>query len=110
MSINRETVIWESPDGTYKMGAYAYSYINFDSPDFDEEWDVEYDFDKFNLCLSSSTAQKCIQKYSSIEGNAGIYEVLENLPENKNLINHLEKLFNNYNNTEKIETIMRKQK
>ena len=96
MSVNRETVIWKSPDGFYKMGAYAYTYVNMDSPDFDDEWDVEYNFDRFNFCLIGSSADYCISKYSSLRGNAGMYTVLEDLPEYAEEINRLEVMFQEY--------------
>lgn len=47
MSVNRENVVWQSKDGSWNIGFYAYEEINPDSPDFDYEWDVEYDFSRF---------------------------------------------------------------
>lgn len=38
MSVNRENVIWQSADGTWNRGFYAY-----DTWGEDHEWDVEYD-------------------------------------------------------------------
>ena len=51
MSVNRENVIWQSPDGTWNRGFYAYYNVNEDDPDWDYEWDVEYcdDFDWISL-------------------------------------------------------------
>lgn len=96
MSRNRETVIWKSPNGVYNMGAYDYMYVNTDSPDFDEEWDVEYDFNRFGLCVTGSTVDQCVKKYSSTQGNAGMYTVLEGTPEHADEIKRLEKMFDEY--------------
>jgi hypothetical protein len=96
MSKNRETVIWKSPSGLYKMGAYDYYYVNTDSPDFDDEWDVEYNFDRFEFCVIGPSADYCIKKYSSVRGNAGMYAVLEDLPEYIEEISRLEAMFQEY--------------
>lgn len=48
MSLNRENIIWQSADGTYRRGFYDFTYVGDPSDeDFDHEWDVEY-FNYFN--------------------------------------------------------------
>lgn len=48
MSCNRENVIWENEDGRWSIGFFDYYEVNTDSPNWDYEWDVEYDFSRFN--------------------------------------------------------------
>lgn len=49
MSVNRENVTWQAKDGTWSIGFFDF-YATGDpmSEDWDFEWDVEYDFSKFN--------------------------------------------------------------
>lgn len=49
MSFNRENVIWLSPtDHMWYRGFFAcYPYNDWDNEDYDPEWDVEYDFSRF---------------------------------------------------------------
>lgn len=42
MSKNRENRIWQSPDGTWNRGFFAFVVTG---PD--DEWDVEYDYERF---------------------------------------------------------------
>lgn len=48
MSCNRENVTWVSRDGTWNRGFFEYYSINTDDPDWDYEWDVEYDHSRFD--------------------------------------------------------------
>lgn len=49
MSCNRENISWRSgKDGKWYIGFYNFYYTNEESEDFDFEWDVEYDFTRFN--------------------------------------------------------------
>lgn len=43
MSVNRANVIWPSVDGTWNIGFY-----DFYQTGDDYEWDVEYDYNRFN--------------------------------------------------------------
>lgn len=43
MSLNRENVIWQSPNGTWNRAFYSFYEVNTDDEDFDNEWDVEYE-------------------------------------------------------------------
>lgn len=47
MSVNRENVVWQSKDGSWNRGFFAFEQVNEDSEDFDYEWDVEYDYGHF---------------------------------------------------------------
>ena len=43
MSVNRENVIWQSPDGSWNRGFYEHWNVgDQDDPEWDYEWDVEY--------------------------------------------------------------------
>lgn len=49
MSKNRENVTWESADGTWSIGFFSYTFLgSYSDPNFDDEWNVEYDFSRFN--------------------------------------------------------------
>lgn len=43
MSCNRENETWQSADGTWNRGFYAYYDVGCDREDWDHEWDVEYE-------------------------------------------------------------------
>jgi hypothetical protein len=46
VSCNRENVTWQSEDGTWSIGFYAYHSTGDPmSEDWDDEWDVEYEDD-----------------------------------------------------------------
>lgn len=47
MSKNRENVVWQSKDGTWSIGFYEVIEGDVFDPDYDDEWDVDYDFSKF---------------------------------------------------------------
>lgn len=48
MSKTRENVTWQSPDGTWNRGFYVcYDTGDYNDPDFDSEWDVDYHYDAF---------------------------------------------------------------
>lgn len=47
MSKNRENVTWQTVDGTWGNGHYAVFPGNIDDDDYDDEWDVDYDFSAF---------------------------------------------------------------
>jgi hypothetical protein len=48
MSCNRENVTWQSKDGTWSNGHFDFYNVNEYDEDFDYEWDVEYEFDRFH--------------------------------------------------------------
>lgn len=47
MSLNRRNVIWQTSQGTWSIGFFAFESLNPDSPHFDHEWDVKYDRNRF---------------------------------------------------------------
>ena len=51
MSWNRENVIWQSKDKTWNIGFFRQEPVGSwsDDPDYDPEWDVEYDYDSFSF-------------------------------------------------------------
>lgn len=49
MSCNRENITWQSAGGTWSRGFYDYWTTGDTSdPNYDYEWDVEYDYTRFN--------------------------------------------------------------
>lgn len=49
MSKNRENVIWQSADGRWNRGFFeTYPTKSYDDDDYDDEWDVDYDYDNFS--------------------------------------------------------------
>lgn len=59
MSFNRENVIWQSADGTWGRGFYESSSTgSYDDEEYDPEWDVDYDYDRFEwVSVGHSTEQ-----------------------------------------------------
>lgn len=47
MSFNRENVTWQNADGTWNMAFYQVAWEGREDEGFDPEWDVEYDYSKF---------------------------------------------------------------
>lgn len=47
MSKNRENVTWQSQDGTWNLGHFTVIPGNTFDEDYDDEWDVDYDFSTF---------------------------------------------------------------
>lgn len=49
MSFNRENVIWQNPDGKWRLGFFtAHDFGGWDDDDdYDPEWDVDYDYGSF---------------------------------------------------------------
>lgn len=58
MSCNRENVTWKTRDGTWSIGFYDFCETNTDDPDRDYEWDVEYDFTRFNFASTGHSTQE----------------------------------------------------
>lgn len=49
VSKNRENIVWQSADGTWNRGFFSfYSTGDTSDPDYDDEWDVEYDTSTFH--------------------------------------------------------------
>ena len=47
MSFNREGVLWQTEDGTYRYGLFTVTWEGSEADGYDPEWDVEYDYDSF---------------------------------------------------------------
>jgi hypothetical protein len=58
MSVHRENITWVSRDGTWNRGFYDYYNVNTESDDFDFEWDVEYDYSRFNWVSTGHATQE----------------------------------------------------
>jgi hypothetical protein len=59
MSVNRENVIWQSRDGTWNRGFYDFYHTSHPGDeDFDPEWDVEYDYSRFNWVSTGHSTQQ----------------------------------------------------
>jgi hypothetical protein len=48
MSFNRENVTWQSKDGTWNMAFFRVTWEGREEEGYDPEWDVEYDYTKFD--------------------------------------------------------------
>ena len=56
MPVNRENVTWPSEDGTWNIGFFDFWETGGEDRDF--EWDVEYDWDKFNWCSTGHATRE----------------------------------------------------
>lgn len=72
MSFNRENVLWQSADGTWSRGFYVCHVRNYgeDEEDIDPEWDVDYDYDRFNWVSVGHTSEQAAEDSWS-GGNCG---------------------------------------
>ncbi|MEU8919546.1 hypothetical protein AB0D10_01245 [Kitasatospora sp. NPDC048545] len=70
MSLHRENVTWQSENGTWSIGFFAFEYPNRE--DYDHEWDVIYDNTRF-WWLSSGHADPdaAMDAYCAQECNPG---------------------------------------
>lgn len=77
MSFHRENIIWQSKDGSWNRGFYkAEATGDYSDPDFDPEWDVEYDSSKFEWVSTGHATQEAA--YASWRGaNPGGHWTLE---------------------------------
>lgn len=98
MSLHRQNITWERPDGSWAIGFYDYTYVNQDSPDFDYEWDVEY-LSTFSHVYVGVTPEEAMSKYTQGNANPGGTTVLDNTPENQATINELEKQYAAWKNS-----------
>jgi len=74
MSVNRENVTWLSPrDGLWYAGFFDFWSVNQDSPDYDYEWDVEYDKSCFRKVTEEGypTWEEAYHELSSRGANPG---------------------------------------
>lgn len=61
MSVHRENITWKSRNGTWNRGFYDFTYNDHDE-DFDPEWDVEYDYDRFNWVSTGHATQEAADR------------------------------------------------
>lgn len=76
MSLNRENVIWQSSDGTWNRGFYAWESVAPEpGEDPDPEWDVEYDTSRFNwLRTGMSSKQEAYRCWNGVNpGSSDVY-------------------------------------
>lgn len=73
MSCNRENVTWQSADGTWNMGFYPFYNVGDTSdPDWDYEWDVEYEYDRFGwITQGHRTPESAYEAYTRCNANPG---------------------------------------
>lgn len=58
MSVNRANITWKSRNGTWNRGFYDYYSVDTHKEDWDFEWDVEYDYDRFNWVSTGHATQE----------------------------------------------------
>ena len=76
MSLNRENITWQSKDGSWNRAFYDFEYVNEDSENFDPEWDVRYDYDRFNwVTTGHATEQQANNAWNG--ANPGHLNVIE---------------------------------
>ena len=64
MGLNREHVIWQSADKTWNIGFFDFVNVGESDPDWDYEWDVEYDHTSFWWASTGhSTPDKALESY-----------------------------------------------
>ncbi|MFF2571062.1 hypothetical protein [Streptomyces sp. NPDC058084] len=83
MSLNRENVTWQAPDGTWSIGFWRFEHtLDFADEDFDHEWSVEYYDDAFWFCSTGHpTDEAAMNAYLAEESNPGGTEIVPNHPD-----------------------------
>jgi hypothetical protein len=72
MSVNRENVTWQRPDGTWCIGFWTFHPTSsIDDPDFDYEWDVEYTDQFWFASTGHTTPESAYQAYTRAHANPG---------------------------------------
>lgn len=74
MSFHRENVLWQSRNGTWNLGFYECHEDG--GEDSDPEWDVEYDFSRFDWVSTGHPTQKAARESwkGSNPGGGTLYE------------------------------------
>ena len=49
MSFHRENITWQGEDGTWNMAFFRVTWEGSEEDGLDPEWDVEYDYNEFDL-------------------------------------------------------------
>ena len=78
MSKNRENTAWPAADGTWSIGFYDYHQLRGgDDDDFDDEWDVDYDYSSFWwVSTGHPSADAAMDAYCRTNCNPGGGEVI----------------------------------
>lgn len=70
MSLNRENVTWQTQQGTWSIGFFAFSHP--DSEEYDHEWEVEYDHGSFWwVSTGHADPDAAMNEYRKQEANPG---------------------------------------
>jgi hypothetical protein len=67
VSKNRENVVWQSENGLWSIGFYTVLHPGnaWEDDDYDDEWDVDYDFDSFEWGNSGfSTVEAAMRSWN----------------------------------------------
>ena len=97
MSTNRENVTWQNQAGKWRNGFYPFSYVNQDSPDFDYEWDVEYNYDRLTaVSREFATADEAYEQNTKGMSNPGGTYQVPFTEANRTEIERLERLAAEY--------------
>lgn len=75
MSVNRENIVWQDANGTWSMGMYEFYSVNQDDDDWDYEWDVEYNYSRFNWVTRQRYATEQQAKAAWDGANPGSHSV-----------------------------------
>jgi len=90
MSLNRENIIWPSKDGTWNRAFYDFTPEDW-KDDYDYEWDVDYDFSRFNwVCTGLPTQEAAEEAWDG--ANPGGYEIIEKYHGNAKECRRLDKM------------------
>ncbi|KDN85705.1 hypothetical protein [Kitasatospora cheerisanensis] len=95
MSRTRENVTWQSKDGSWNIGFYAFTghweYGDGNHDEFDPEWDVDYHKDEFwFLSTGHPNPEAAYEAYCAEEPNPGYTMILAWTAENASRIEELE--------------------
>lgn len=90
MSKTRENVTWQSPDGTWNRGFYeCYTTGDYDDPDFDHEWDVDYHYDVFEwVSAGHATSDAANNAWGGV--NPGVRHIVTFDPANSQSVQQAE--------------------
>lgn len=73
VSFSRENVTWQSKDGRWNLGFFETTWVGSESDGYDPEWDVEYDFSKFEwVSTGHATEQAAHDSWDGANPGGGI--------------------------------------
>lgn len=74
MSFNRENIVWQTEDKLWHIGFYEWFPVgNTFDEDYDPEWDVDYNYDRFVWVSTSHTTPESAM--NSYPRNPGSYNM-----------------------------------